>query len=829
MLKFFLSALFFLFILSGAAIAEETPASAETEEEEEIFVIDDVEVRGKLSGDSLGKTEIPRELLKNMPKGDGSVTDLLRAAPSVQYDMEYRSSATGGEITPAKVSISGGRPYENLFLLDGMSNSNMLDPEISSTVSTENVGGGSQKFFIDSWLIEDMTLYDSNISAAYGDFTGGVVEARTKNPSDKFGGKFSYRTTRSGWSHFYVDERDREYFNKSDQPLQQPNFKKDIYTASLSIPINADTGILASYNRTQSVIPLGYFRDYKDTIRLSETYFLKAVHNINGSSYIDLSTAYSPYKGKYFLHDTVDGEYEINMGGYAAIGNYHLETAGGGEVKIHADYSFQENSRTGSKDYHFRWISSKFKPWGAGADEDFTKSSDSFEGGPGNIEKENGAASLKFDHSLGALTFLGEHKLSYGAAYSYIFGRHHRPTDYFSFYGETESLSVNCNGDTFSCIDGDQYFDTRVRYPASDVSAYINEYAVYLEDEWKFSRLKLRAGGRVSGDDYMNNINFAPRTQLQWDIFNDNATLLTIGYSRYYSANLLANKLREGIAGEIKNVRWTYNNKLTPWMPTDDISVSIYNFRELKTPHTDEYTAALEQKIFGSILGLKYMERHARDEFAIDDRIAEKDGKYHQRLNNSGSSDYRSAQLKWSRAWENHYIIFNATWSESNTSHNKYDDILGLDTPEAEVVFNGRTIKRKDLPKDNFNKPYIFNLGYVGRYFNHLTVSGILNYSTPYKKLYSEGDENIGMLNDSNLVSAYGIAEIGDIITLDCSLSWEQKIYNDHKIILTLEVLNLLDSKNKIGEAHRIYYKGDYSYGKYQMGRQFWAGLAYEF
>ncbi|MDR2400238.1 MAG: hypothetical protein LBD73_01130, partial [Deferribacteraceae bacterium] len=142
----------------------------------------------------------------------------------------------------------------------------------------------------------------------------------------------------------------------------------------------------------------------------------------------------------------------------------------------------------------------------------------------------------------------------------------------------------------------------------------------------------------------------------------------------------------------------------------------------------------------------------------------------------------------------------------------------------------GRRIKLKDLPKDNYNRPYVFNLSYVGKYFNHLTVSGIINYSTPHKKLYSETeDDGTSTPGDRNIISVYKTIELDDSFTLDCTFSWEQKIYKDHKIILTLEVMNILDSKNKIGEGYRTYYKGDYNYDKFQLGRQFWAGIGYEF
>jgi hypothetical protein len=390
------------------------------------------------------------------------------------------------------------------------------------------------------------------------------------------------------------------------------------------------------------------------------------------------------------------------------------------------------------------------------------------------------------------------------------------------------SINVNCDGDTLTCIDGDQYFSQKRYYPISDVYVYINEFAGYAEDEWEFSRFKLRAGARVSEDDYMNNINIAPRTELQWNIFNDNSTIFTLGYSRYYSANLLANKLREGMASSVRSDRWTYNNKVTPWMPTDNYTQSEYNFRELRTPYTDEYAVAAQQDIYGSILGLKYMERRSKDEFARNREVKEKDGKTHYRLNNNGSSSYRSVQLKWEKAWKNHFVMFNASWSESKTSNDNYETVFGLEELDTDVIYNGRWIKLADLPKDNFNKPYVFNLSYVGKFFNHLTVSGILNYSTPYKTLYSETEEEYLEIV-GNSITIYKTIEIDDTFTLDCSFSWEQKIYDNHNIILTLEVSNILDTKNKIGEGSHTYFSDSYNYDKFQMGRQFWAGIAYEF
>jgi hypothetical protein len=831
-MKKFLLPLVLLFFT--AAFAEDTVP----ERDDDAALIIDVEVRERVHEDAVvGRTEIPREVLENMPKGDGTISDLLRVAPGIQYDKNYRSSNTAGEIAPAEVSISGAKPYESLFLIDGMSNSNMLNPGSNDKVRIIDIGGNPQKFFLNSWLVEDITVYDSNIPASFGGFTGGVVDVTTKEPGKKFGGKLSYRTTKTGWTHYYIDEKDKNYFKESEGHLNQPNFRKDFYAAALNIPINDDMGFLVSYNRTDSVIPLRHFNGYKDTERLSETYFLKGLYNIDGTSYIDASVAYAPYVEKYFMSDTMDGEYNINGGGYFAVMNYYNGIKDDGEIKVHADYSFQEDSRTGSTDYHYNWIVSPYKPWGAVA-EGYDKDVSSYEGGPGNLKKENGNLSLKFDHNLKPMGLWGTHRVSYGAAYNNIYGRQYRPEEYSQYQDATASPDVRCGGDMQTCIDGDQYFASRNTYPVSDVSVWINEYAGYGEDEWDFLRFKLRLGLRVSNDDYMNNTNFSPRTQFQYDIFNDNRTVLTLGYSRYYGANLLRNKLREAGISDDRYFRQTYNNRIQEWMPTDLNSIIEYNFKELRTPYTDEYSANISQNIYDSVLSAQYVERRSDDEFATSYREIEKDGKAHYRLDNAGSSRYRSVRLGWRKSWENHSLMFNGTWSESYTSYNNYDANYNLEDTGAETILDGEIIKKKDLPKDNFNRPYIFNLTYVGKYFSHLTVSGVFTYTTSHKRLVDLADVSVGyegtnsatMLPDEKKLNVYKTVRFKDAYMLDASLAWEQPTFSGQKLVLTFEVLNILDKRNKIGEAARVTHKWEaYAFETYQLGRQFWAGVAYEF
>ncbi|MDR0665802.1 MAG: TonB-dependent receptor plug domain-containing protein, partial [Campylobacteraceae bacterium] len=75
-----------------------------------------------------GKTVLDKDYIQNAPSATNSITDLLRGKSYIQYDQTSRSSATGGEISPPKVSINGAKHYENSFLINGVSNNNNINP-----------------------------------------------------------------------------------------------------------------------------------------------------------------------------------------------------------------------------------------------------------------------------------------------------------------------------------------------------------------------------------------------------------------------------------------------------------------------------------------------------------------------------------------------------------------------------------------------------------------------------------------------------------------------------------------------------------------------------
>ncbi len=822
-----------LFLTAAIVLADENMEHDNIDNEtyiEDTFIMEDMDVIETIGeGADSGVTEIPRDMIELIPSGNQGVTDILKIAPGVQFSEEYRGASSAGEISPGQISISGAAPYDNLFLLDGMSNSSLLDPASNNPNLASDVAGDPQKFFISQWLIDDVTLYDSDISAKYDGFQGGVVDVKTRKPGTKLGGNISYRGTNNYLTNFFLNDDAYNNFLNSDQS-NQLYFEKHFLSAAVDIPINNKGGILLSYNRNWSKIPLMNFKNWKNQERVSESYYAKGLYNINSASYIESSFSYSPHNNKYFIKNTLNSDFNIKGGGYFGALNYVNET-GGHKIKLHADYSYSENKKISPDDYK-SWAATSFKPWGY----DSSSTSEqplSMEGGFGSIDKYEHQAKLNFDHNVKPLDFFGEHNISYGVAYSFGYGRYLRKNDAHVYKDAILSTGVICGGDFGTCVDGDQYFSSRYTTPASDVSAIINEVSGYIEEDYQIERVNLRAGLRVSYDDYMTNVNFSPRIRLSIDLLNNKNTIITGGYGRYYAASMMTYKLREGRAPSFYEERWTTKNELQNWQLSSDNVRSAYKFDNLKTPYNDEYTASINQKIFDSYINLKYVERHGKDGIATSRSVSSSDGISYYTFNNNGTSLYRSVQLKWSKSWKNHKLLANLTWSMSETSNDSYDDTFDIEEMEDIIYYNGKQIHLYELPKSNYARPVILNVAYVGRYFDHLKISVALNYKSPYVAIeqvedksygYQEVDPVTGGLV-SKTTSAYEDVQYGHNFTVDLGIYWEQPLWKNHKLTIFCEVYNLFNTKNIIGK--RVY--SSTSANDYELGTQLWLGANYEF
>ncbi|MDY0190757.1 MAG: TonB-dependent receptor plug domain-containing protein [Desulfuromonas sp.] len=307
-----------LFLLSNILVvrvwASETPLTTDTLPE--ITVVDSAQVT------TAGKSVLDRQTIDVLPQADGAITDLLKVLPGIQFGETSNSALTGGEILPSEISISGGRFYDNNFMIDGMGNNSLLDPTSSNVTDESDVPGHSQGLFLDSSLLESITVQRSNISARYSGFTGGVVEMETRNPAQEFGGQLAYRTTRSEWTSFHVDRDQREDFENSDNYDVQPSFRKQHSNFSLDIPLGEKMGILLAYAKDYSKISLNLLGETGHQYRESENFFVKYRFQPNSKVDFSVTALCTPYTGTYFRKDTLNSKYELDGGGYSLNGEF---------------------------------------------------------------------------------------------------------------------------------------------------------------------------------------------------------------------------------------------------------------------------------------------------------------------------------------------------------------------------------------------------------------------------------------------------------------------------------------------------------------------------
>ncbi|WP_072377754.1 TonB-dependent receptor plug domain-containing protein [Hyphomicrobium sp. NDB2Meth4] len=151
------------------------------------------EVPGIVYGQALsdtGTTTFDSNSVNLRTDGGGDANTFLRNLPNVQYQdqTDDEPGATAGksiDTKPLLLSISGGRTYENNFILNGVSISNITGPvdwsdnlpadDASTPVANNIYGLHPQTVYVPTEFIGQATIIDSNASAEYGQFQGGVV------------------------------------------------------------------------------------------------------------------------------------------------------------------------------------------------------------------------------------------------------------------------------------------------------------------------------------------------------------------------------------------------------------------------------------------------------------------------------------------------------------------------------------------------------------------------------------------------------------------------------------------------------------------------------
>lgn len=149
------------------------------------------------------------------------------------------------QITPNQfqLKINGGFAYDNVFLLDGVD------------IDDHFFASPTQQLYIED-AVQETHVLSSNISAEYGRFTGGVVNAITKSGGNDYHGSFRTDFTNDQWRARTPFEND----SANDVP-EAPNKVNPIYSATVGGKVVQDRlwfFVAGRYfdNSTQQVLPI---------------------------------------------------------------------------------------------------------------------------------------------------------------------------------------------------------------------------------------------------------------------------------------------------------------------------------------------------------------------------------------------------------------------------------------------------------------------------------------------------------------------------------------------------------------------------------------------
>jgi len=799
-----------------------TATGAQTESAPE--TLPDITVIDSAGVTTPGQSVLSKQTLQSLPQGDGAITDLLKVLPGIQFSETDNSSLTGGEILPSEISISGGRVYDNSFLIDGFGNNSLLDPAANNPMNITDVPGHSQEIFLNSSLLESVTVHRSNISARYSGFTGGVVEMETRSPSKTLGGEIGLRTTRSEWTSFNVSEEDEEDFKSTEDYRKQSEFRKYYGHLNLDIPLNDQMGVLFSYSNSHSKIPISILGEDKNQYRSSENYFLKYQYIPDQNTQLNVSFLHNPYEGKYLVYNTKDSDFSIEGGGTALTFDLTRDFSFG-EFQLLAGLKESHNNREAPDGYYSWDYTVASTSWGEGY------STFSQEGGYGDVERTQESETLALHFESKPVKMFGSmtHTFKVGMTYERVSADYHRKDDIVLSRWVANDDVVCLEGDSY-CISGEQFAYALSVYNAEETDAEISISDLYFEDGIDFGKLSIRPGIHFGYNDLMKNHDYAFRNALFYDLFDNGKSILSAGFNRYYGKTFLAYALLEGRTGAESWKRSRYRTRVDgvtvyeihlqddgtpePW----DVNTLFYRpgvLSSLKTPYVDEWSVGFEQDFFGGRLTLNYLDRNGEDSLVYSNEESS-EGDQVRVLTNEGHSDYEEFTVTWERVWNNqHSLLLNGTWQRSFSTNESYDD-LDIEDIEEVVFYNGQKKFLSDLPRNDYNREWSFNLIYRVKLGYGLSFTNVTRYRSGYGGI-ADTKENYEF-EDGSKIDIYEDRKYPSSTIFDWKLEWTYDFSDTQLLTATFDIYNVFNRKIYTGTP-----------GEYKLGRQLWVGLTYEF
>ena len=679
-----------------------------------------------------GTSTFRRDSVEARAPGSGDVNEILKALPTVQFT-STQGRATRAELQdlrPENISISGGATNENLFVLDGVGVNSRLDVSATNFADFDNVANGSaQTVWMDSSLIGEVIVRDSNISAEYGQFTGGVVEIATRAPGRVYGGEAYYGMTSTDMTSFRVSDRARDAL--SVMPVK-PDYDKRRYGFSVDLPVSERLRMLAAYNRSEARVTNYPSTNYVSLGNLSQrsvsdNFLLKGEYDLASDLLLTGQVNYSPYESEFHPINSRDNLLESHGGGLTA--KLGLEGRRGmANWALDLTHAWSDNDRDGP-------AGTIMIPTSAIGFGDCSLGSSCVMGSVGPLTQQQSDTGLKgrWEQQLGA------GQLRAGFEYAHIEGEKARSQTVYSYLGGVASPTTACAIDEgMSCIPGVYAAARRNGYAAFDASASLDSLGLWAEYNFDWAGFMIRAGARYDYETFLENHNVAPRLSvsrdLPWAGIN-----LTVGANRYYGRSFLGYALREGMGVTRGYTRtptlvngqtvWSDN-----WVLTSHSDTSRWSNIGLDTPYSDEFSIALNGPVgwIGGEYRIKGIIRESRDQFAssvaetsfYDTETGTTARRSTRTITNDGERSYEGLSLEYVRDFgRNHTVSVSTNLSHTDATNISYFDVADETEFEGQLVYyQGAVVPKLQALADNqledYANPFIINADWAARWFD---------------------------------------------------------------------------------------------------------------
>lgn len=786
-----------------------------------------------------GTSVIDAAAIEARAPGTGDVLQLLKLLPSVQFSMNEGQATRDDlrDLRPSLISISGGRPTENLFVLDGVGVNSLMEqiPPGSTGVAPGHyddvAGASSQTVWVDSDLVGELVVRDSNVSAEFGRFTGGVVEIKTRDPGRLYGVSGSYSYTGDALTEYHLSDS----WPATRTPPEQVEYGRERWSLSADLPLNARVQALVSYSQSEAwtrnnwsaALGDGEF----DQFSISRTYMAKLGADLTDDIRLTAQINHSPYESDYRSTSGIDNLVLTHGGGTTARLGLTGQR-GAATWALDLSHALSDNDRDANDVRYQRR---------AGVDA-WCLSGTCTEGWIGAIEQRQRDTSLSGNWSQP----LHGGELRLGFSYTDIDANKTRRVDGRAYDIRTQTgvsttaqatspLTSCASASDPTCVEGGYALNTMIVYPAYDSRASLQTYGLWAEYTRRVADWDLRFGLRYDHETFLGDHTFSPRFSAARRL--PGGVDLTLGLNRYYGRSYLGYAIREGISNTLSYRRgFTVAGGRNVWSPDawtlyQVTPITRYSGQGLDSPYNDEATVALSGPLLGGQWRLRGVYREGRDLFSrsegfpvdIVDELGATRTVTGYRMTNDGESRYESASLEYIRPFGNHTLTFSTSWSDTHYTAVDYYDVADEDAYEGRMVYyDGQVWTLLDLLADNqrlnYATPFMFNLDWSSRWFGDrlsVTVGG--RYRGEFERIESTTSYQTV---DGVRYQIYELVRYHPSVDVDANLSYAL-VRGDRQVTLEARVSNLLD---RIPNRD-----ASYSSQPWQSGRTAWLGLRFRY